>query len=195
MRQKYTLLFLPVILFFATGFTGLSETGDLIKNEVRKMVFFTGPSGELLLDPSGENAMFKKDTNVLLKVDTENISEGNFDRTVVISDDRSEASEVSGKPSEHVALVDKNMKIYWSAEPMDPETGVTVDVLGIFRKDEGGAEILERVFRDPNRDGIVMGKIKNKKVQGLEYYNILIRVNGETPQTFMIDPKLKMIID
>lgn len=134
----------------------------------------------------------RKDTNILLTVDTENITEETKNEFVVISDDRSDPSENSGSPSEHVALVDKNMKIYWSAQALNPETGTTVDVLGIFRKTDGGAEILDGVFRDPNKDGIVMGKIKNKNVEGLEYYNIMIRVNEETPRTFVIDPKIQM---
>ncbi|GAB2777345.1 hypothetical protein GCM10010465_25090 [Actinomadura fibrosa] len=149
-------------------------------------------SKEVPLMSKAEPGILREDTNVLLRVDTENITEENYDETVEMSDDRSNPSEVSRKPSEHVALVDKNMKIYWRAEPLDPQLGVTVDVLGIFRKTEGGAEILENVFRDPNQDGIVMGKIKNKNIDGLEYYNILIRVNGETPETYLIDPKLKM---
>ena len=135
----------------------------------------------------------EKDTNVLLRVDTENITEDTKEEFVFISDDRSDSSENSSSPSEHIALVEKNMKIYWRAEALDPQSGVTVDVLGIFRKPEGGSEILEGVFRDPNKDGIIMGKIKNKQVEGLEYYNIMIRVNGENPKTFLIDPKLKMI--
>lgn len=133
--------------------------------------------------------VFRKDTNVLLTVDTENITEENKNESVFISDDRSDNRAL---PSQHVAEVDKNMKIYWSAEALDPASGITVDVVEIFRKPEGGAEILDGVFRDPNKDGVVMGKIKNKKVSGMEYYNIVIRVNGDTPQTYVIDPKLKM---
>ncbi|NJW53759.1 hypothetical protein [Salinimicrobium oceani] len=134
----------------------------------------------------------REDTNILLTVDTENITEETVNEHVKITDDRSNPAENSSSPSDHIALVDKNMKVYWSAVPLNSEGGTTVDVLGIFRKPEGGAEILEGVFRDPNKDGVIMGKIKNKKIDGLEYYNIMIRINGVTPQTFMIDPKLKM---
>lgn len=149
-------------------------------------------SGELLAFKGNYSGVDRKNTNVLLTVDTENITEETKDEFVVISDDRSDPSENSGLPSEHIALVDKNMKIYWSAVALNPQTGTTVDVLGIFRKPEGGAEILDGVFRDPNKDGIVVGKIKNKKVEGMELYNILIRVNDENFRTFLIDPKLKM---
>jgi hypothetical protein len=151
------------------------------------------PSVEIPAINIGEiSAVNPKDTHVLLTVDTENITEETKNDFVVISDNRSDPSGSSGFPSEHIALVDKNMKIYWSAVALNPQSGTTVDVLGIFRKAEGGSEILDGVFLDPNKDGIVMGKIKNKKVDGLEYYDILIRINEESPRTFVIDPKLQM---
>lgn len=189
MRKKYVFLVLPLVLF--TCLAGM-EISKKIHDQTEKPTIMTPVAAEINSDLLSEPVTFGMDTNVLLKVDTENITQDNYDGTVEITDDRSNSSEVSRKPSEHVALVDKNMKIYWRAEPLDPQLGVTVDVLGIFRKTEGGAEILENVFRDPNQDGIVMGKIKNKNIDGLEYYNILIRVNGETPETYVIDPKLKM---
>lgn len=135
----------------------------------------------------------KEDTYVLVTVDTENISEETKNENVFITDNRSDSSENNKKPEEHVALVDKNMKIFWSGEAKDPSGNMTVDIVEIRRKAEGGAEILDAVFRDPNKDGIVIGKIKNKKVSGLEYYNIVIRVNGDTPKTYVIDPKIQMI--
>ncbi|MFV8838573.1 hypothetical protein [Salinimicrobium soli] len=189
MTKKYIFLLLPLVLSISLGL--MTFLGDITyQNEDSKKQVLV--SKEVPLMSKAEPGILREDTNVLLRVDTENITEENYDETVEMSDDRSNPSEVSRKPSEHVALVDKNMKIYWRAEPLDPQLGVTVDVLGIFRKTEGGAEILENVFRDPNQDGIVMGKIKNKNIDGLEYYNILIRVNGETPETYLIDPKLKM---
>ena len=192
MTKKYAFLFLPFVLFICLGM--MTIIGDITsQNEDSKKQELV--SEEVSLMSKTEISVLREDTNVLLTVDTENITEENYDETVEMSDDRSNPSEVSRKPSEHVARVDKNMKIYWRAQPLDPQTGVTVDVVGIFRKVEGGAEILENVFRDPNQDGIVMGKIKNKNVEGLEYYDILIRINGETPKTFMIDPKLEMTKD
>ncbi|WP_324720539.1 hypothetical protein [Salinimicrobium sp. HB62] len=197
MRNK-----LPIPIFslgLLVCFTAVMAYNNIFLPQEEKMA--EGETAGLLQTSSEELAVnfssdlsedLRQDTNVLLTVDTEKINEGNKEEMVLITDDRSDPSENSRKPSDHVALVDKNMKIYWSAEPLDPDLGTTVDVLGIFRKTDGGAEILEGVFRDPNRDGIIMGKIKNKKVQGLEYYNILIRVNGETPETFLIDPKIRM---
>lgn len=189
MRKKYSFLFLPLVLFTCLAVMAFrGEMRALIEHSEETAVVPV----EIPATPIGDPIALKRDTNVLLRVDTNNITQENYDETVQISDDRSDPSEESRKPSEHVALVDKNMKIYWSASPLDAQSGVSVDVLGIFRKTEGGAEILENVFRDPNRDGIVMGKIKDKDVEGMEYYNLLIRVNGEIPQTFIIDPKLKM---
>ena len=197
MRNELFIQILGVALISALVALATSETGFIGQGEKKAENNNTrlqkSTSGEILaLEVADLLVAVKQDTNVLLTVDTEKINDANLDVMVMISDDRSDPSENSQKPSEHVAMVDRNMKIYWSAEALDPQLGTTVDVLGIFRKPEGGAEILEASFRDPNKDGVVMGKIKNKKVDGLEYYNILIRVNGETPKTFLIDPKLQM---
>lgn len=199
MRKFQTFRFLPVHLILLLSLFSLS-CNEREKNHLEEQVFSTQIAGlpddlkNIEVSSATESHVeAEKDTNVLLRVDTENITEDTKNEFVFISDDRSESSENSSSPSEHIALVEKNMKIYWRAEALDPQSGVTVDVLGIFRKTEGGSEILEGVFRDPNKDGIIMGKIKNKKVEGMEYYNIMIRVNSENPKTFVIDPKLKMI--
>ena len=134
----------------------------------------------------------KKDTHVLLTIDTRSINENNKNSMVIFSDDRSNPSENPGDPEQYVSLVDKNMKIYWSGQPADANSDKTIDILEVYRKPEGGAEILEKTFRDPNKDGIVIGKVKNKNVTGFENYNIVFRINGDTIQTFTIDPKLKM---
>lgn len=199
MRKFHTLRFLPVHLILMLCLFSLScnqrET-NLLDEQVlsAQVALLPDHFKNVPVSPATEpHVAAEKDTNVLLRVDTSNITEDTKDEFVFISDDRSDPSENSSSPSEHIALVEKNMKIYWRAEALDPQSGVTVDVLGIFRKPEGGSEILDGVFRDPNQDGIIMGKIKNKKVEGLEYYNIMIRVNGENPKTYVIDPKLKMI--
>ncbi|SOC80842.1 hypothetical protein SAMN06296241_2405 [Salinimicrobium sediminis] len=199
MRKFQTLRFLPVHLILLLSFFSPScnerETKPLEEQVLSAQIAML-PDHSKNVGVSSATEPYvaaEKDTNVLLRVDTENITEDTKNEFVFISDDRSESSEKSSSPSEHIALVEKNMKIYWRAEALEPQSGVTVDVLGIFRKPEGGSEILEGVFRDPNKDGIIMGKIKNKKVEGMEYYNIMIRVNSETPKTFLIDPKIKMI--
>ncbi len=133
-----------------------------------------------------------KDTHILLTVDTKTINENNINSKVVFSDDRSDPTTNPGNPETFTSIVDKNMKVYWSAVPKDANSTDTVDVLSIYRKPEGGAEILEATFKDPNKDGIIIGKIKNKKVNGLELYSVLIRINGDTIKTFLVDPKLQM---
>lgn len=133
-----------------------------------------------------------KDTNVLLTIDTKTINENNVDSKVVFSDDRSDPATNPGNPESFTSIVDKNMKVYWSGVPQDSDSNETIDIIAIYRKPEGGAEILESTFRDPNRDGIVIGKVKNRNVSGLEYYSVVFRINGETPRTFVVDPKLQM---
>jgi hypothetical protein len=133
-----------------------------------------------------------KDTYVLLTIDTKTINENNVDSKVVFSDDRSDPATNPGNPKTFTSIVDKNMKIYWSGVAKDEDSNETIDIIAIYRKPEGGAEILESTFRDPNKDGIVIGKVKNKKVNGLEYYIVVFRINGETPRTFAVDPKLQM---
>ncbi|MDX1751674.1 MAG: hypothetical protein R3259_00690 [Salinimicrobium sediminis] len=199
MRKFQTFRFLPVHLILLLSLFSLScneRESKHLEEQVLSAQIAMLPDHSKNVEVSSATEPYvaaEKDTNVLLKVDTENITEDTKNEFVFISDDRSESSGNSSSPSEHIALVEKNMKIYWRAEALEPQSGVTVDVLGIFRKPEGGSEILEGVFRDPNKDGIIMGKIKNKKVEGMEYYNIMIRVNSETPKTFLIDPKIKMI--
>lgn len=133
-----------------------------------------------------------RDTNVLLTIDTKTINENNVDTKVVFSDDRSDPATNPGNPETFTSIVDKNMKVYWSGVAKDEDSFETIDIIAIYRKPEGGAEILESTFKDPNRDGIVIGKIKNKKVDGLEYYTVVFRINGDTPRTFVVDPKLQM---
>lgn len=133
-----------------------------------------------------------RDTNVLLTIDTKTINENNVDSKVVFSDDRSDPISNPGNPSTFTSLVDRNMKVFWSGVAKDPDSDETIDIIAIYRKPQGGAEILESTFRDPNKDGIVVGKVKNKKVQGQEYYSVVFRINGETPRTFVVDPKLQM---
>lgn len=185
--QYFLLIFLlPFLISSCKQETGYQETA----------INYNFENGERSLSiERGSSEVLREDTNVLVTVDTDNISEETKNENVFFTDDRSDASVNSTNPSEHVAVVDKNMKIYWRGEAKNASGDVTVDIIEVRRKADGGAEILEAVFRDPNKDGIVIGKIKNKKVSGLEYYDIVIRVNSESPQTFVIDPKLKMSVD
>jgi hypothetical protein len=193
MRKQYFIWMLPLCLVLGLSF--LSFNKELPK-EIGEVELVVGGEVDLLSQPLSSPMTFnepvRKDTQVLLTVDTKNISESTIEEHVVITDDREGAEAGGSAPSEHIAVVDRKMKIYWRAETLDPQVQATVDVLGIFRKPDGGAEILDGVFRDPNKDGVIMGKIKDKRVEGLEHYNIMIRINEETPRTFVIDPKLRM---
>jgi hypothetical protein len=162
-------------------------------NEPKELALIT----ENIIDiPSAINSSLEiqqdKDTKILLTVDTKTINQNNIDSKVVFSDDRSDPNTNPGNPKTFTSRVDKNMKVYWSAVPKDVNSTETVDVMAIYRKPEGGAEILENTFKDPNKDGIIIGKIKNKNVSGLEFYSVLIRINGDTIKTFLVDPKLEM---
>tara|TARA_R100001369_G_scaffold92896_1_gene141130 strand:+ start:157703 stop:157963 length:261 start_codon:yes stop_codon:yes gene_type:complete len=84
------------------------------------------------------------------------------------------------------------MKVYWSGVAKDTTTGDEVAILGIFRKPDGGADILESLSKDPNKNGVVVGKVKNKSISGFEYYSVEFRINGDTLRTYLVDPKLKM---
>lgn len=184
--QYYSFLLLSIFLVVScNNKKATQEMSDMNPQELAMLSMETSYADYPIINPTQQN----KDTRVVVSVDTENITEENMYDYILFSDDRSDSSE---KPINHVAVVDKNMKIYWSGEAMDPESGVTVDIIEVYRKQEGGAVILDKVFRDTNQDGVVVGKIKNKKVQGFENYNIIIRVNTESPQTFVIDPKIKM---
>lgn len=185
--SNYFILLLFSFFLFTSCNNGNSklESSNREKHELAILSPETNNANNIIISPIQQN----KDTRVVVSVDTDNITEENMYDYILFSDNRSGASE---KPTNHVALVDKNMKIYWSGEAMDPESDVTVDIIEVYRKQEGGAVILDKVFRDTNQDGVVVGKIKNKKVQGFENYNIVIRVNTPSPQTFVIDPKIKM---
>lgn len=175
-------------LFFVTSCSNKKTTQDSSVKDYQELAMLMSKSTserDIIISATQQN----KDTRVVVSVDTDNITEENKYDYILFTDDRSGTSK---KPIEHVALVDKNMKIYWSGEAMDPESDITVDIIEVYRKQEGGASILEKVFRDTNQDGVVVGKIKNKKVSGFENYNIIIRVNTASPKTFVIDPKIKM---
>ncbi len=135
----------------------------------------------------------KRDTHVLLTIDTKMINETNMDSTIVFSDDRSDPSRNPGNPKEFTSIVDKNMKIYWSGIAKDPNSNAVIKIIEIIRKQEGGAEILKKTFKDPNKDGVVVGKIKNKKVGGFEYYSVKFSITqGDLITELEVDPKLQM---
>ncbi|WP_373056501.1 hypothetical protein [Zunongwangia sp. H14] len=171
------------------------ETGTLSWNQVQELLNDDGTTAEyehifINCDNSEEPG---QDTYVVLTIDTENITEENFNTTVVFTDNRSTIEENPGDPDSHVALVDKGMKIYWMGQPLNPGNGVTIEILDAYRKPEGGPVIVTDVYTDSSLEGFLIGQIREDYVSGLESYSIVFRINdGETQRTFTIDPKLKM---
>lgn len=132
----------------------------------------------------------KKDTNVLLTVNTKKINPGNVNEAVSFSNE-GDSKPGSGKPADFVSEVYRNMKITWYGKAED--AGDTIQILEITRKPSGGAEILDKTFKDPNNDGIVKGKIKDEDVPGDELYNVKFRINNDPNKEFTVDPKLRML--
>lgn len=130
----------------------------------------------------------KKDTLITLTVDTGKINNNNINSCVVFSDDRKEDKpQEPGNPKDYVSTVNRNKKVTWQGKAK--EGSDTVKILEVYRKKEdGGAEIVEK-FNSKN-DGTVEGKIKDKKVDGLENYEVKFSINGGDP--YPVDPKLAM---
>jgi len=179
-----------MILLVLLSFKNEKAATENSKEDFNELSMLTEKSNYFIT--SSKEIQQNKDTHILLTVDTKTINENNINSKVVFSDDRSDPTSNPGNPKTFTSRVDKNMKVYWSAVPKDLNSTETVDVLAIYRKPESSAEILESTFKDPNKDGIIIGKIKNKNVSGLELYSVLIRINGDTIKTYLVDPKLEM---
>lgn len=135
----------------------------------------------------------KKNTEVVVTVDTEKINEGNIQAVVEFSDDRKEIPDNSRAPEKHIAIVDKNMKIFWKGKPKNGNSENRVMITEVGSKEgDGGPQILKKTLKDPDRDGVVFGKIRNTEVKGDESYYIKFTVKGDPDMEFTIDPKLRM---
>ncbi len=183
--KKAGILF-AVLFMFTLIFAGKKQPSDSSNIDVLKVALYS--------NDEDHNDMFikRKDTRVLITVNTDSLNSSNIDEMIVLSDDRSDPSENPGNPSAFTSWVDKNQKIYWSGVPKDENSTDVINILEIYRKTDGGAEILDKTFKDPDKNGVVVGKIKNKKVEGLEYYNIKFMINNDTTKVYDIDPKLRM---
>ncbi len=148
-------------------------------------------AGETFLNSSVQSQ--SKDTHILLTIDTKTINQNNLNSKVVFSDDRSDPAQNPGDPASFTSIVNKNMKVYWSGVAKDTTSGDVVNILGVYRKPDGGSEILEIIGKDPNKNGVVVGKVKNKSVSGFEYYSVEFEINQDTLMVFLVDPKLKML--
>jgi hypothetical protein len=188
-----TAIFLAAILLLISFNTNKIETEKNLEQSNEVSLKTTNTLMQYNVIVQQEDGNVKKDTYVLLTIDTKIINETNMDSTIVFSDDRSDPARNPGNPKEFTSIVDKNMKIYWSGIAKDPNSNAVIKIIEIIRKQDGGAEILKKTFKDPNKDGIVVGKIKNKKVEGFEYYSVKFSITqGDLITEFEVDPKLQM---
>tara|TARA_R100000935_G_C2828833_1_gene163859 strand:+ start:1034 stop:1546 length:513 start_codon:yes stop_codon:yes gene_type:complete len=139
------------------------------------------------------NDLERKDVQVVLVIDTDGINVQNLDTKVLFVNVGDSTSSRTGNPSNFITKVYKNKKIQWSAVPKDETSGLTIDVLFVFRKQDGGVEMVDDYDYDKSKKGVVVAKIKNKKVEGFENYNVIFRINEEPVRTFQVDPKLQMV--
>jgi len=181
-------LLIAVLVMFTLVFAGKQQNYEPINMDVNNLAVQTSDVSKGHID-----TILKKDTHVLVTVNTDSLNRSNMDSMILLSDDRSDPSENPGNPSTFTSLVDKNQKIYWSGVAKDKNSTDVINILKIYRKTDGGAVILDKTFKDPDKNGVVVGKIKNKKVEGLEYYNIRFMVNQDSTKIYDIDPKLRMV--
>ena len=142
-----------------------------------------------------------KDTYVIVTVDTCSIEKGNEDQTVTFSDNR---GDMPGAGMAFKSKVDQGKKIFWvgnvkehgqnceqKGEEFYMKNSVEVKQIEI-KYEPGNRHILKKdYYTDTNNDGIVVGKVKNVEVQGVEKYNITILVNGT--DWYTIDPQMEMV--
>lgn len=134
-----------------------------------------------------------KDTEIWLTVDTSRINESNKENSVLFSDDRSDPSDNPGDPKKFISVVDRNHKVVWKGKPADDLSAETIDILEVTRKrNGGGAEILESISKSREKNGVVIGKVKDKDITGMEAYDVKFQINGDT--IFTVDPKLRMSV-
>ncbi|MGA9326734.1 MAG: hypothetical protein WBV47_11840 [Salegentibacter sp.] len=169
-------------------------TGTLSWNEVQALLNDDSTSAdyEHIFINCGDvtNGM---DTHVLMAVDTRNINEDNINSNIFFIDDRMVCCNTPVDPENYVSLVDQNRKIYWRGRALDETTGDRIDITAFYRKPEGGAEILESSFADPEQEGVLVGKVRNEQVSGFELYSLEFSIiNGDMVRTYTVDPKLKM---
>ena len=170
------------------------ETGTLNWIEVQDLLNNDGITAEykhIYINCDG-NEEEGEDTYVTVIVDTENINEDNLNETVFFTDSRSSGTSNLSSPLNHTALVNKNRRIFWSGKTLDENNFETIEILEIYRKQDGGEVILTRTYTDPDLEGVVIGDIRPDYVDGLEFYNLVFKIHGETERTFTVDPKIKM---
>lgn len=191
-RAIKTLVFLSILLVLIS-FKNEKPAPDVAMDTNKQLELFAAntnnqitSNNRLALD------MERKDVRIILEIDTEGITESNLDSKVVFINVGDTTSTGSGNPKTFLTKVYKNKKVEWSAVPKNINSNITIDVVAIFRKEDGGAEIMDNIYVEEGKKGVVIAKIKNKKVEGIENYNVVFRINEQPPRIFVVDPKLEM---
>jgi len=194
-RAISSVVFLSIILILIS-FKNEKPAPDVAIDSNKQLEMIAANTDNLI---SSNNSialdMERKDVRIILEIDTEGITESNLDSKVVFINVGDTTSTGSGNPKTFLTKVYKNKKVEWSAVPKNINSNVTIDVVAIFRKEDGGAVIMDDTYVEEGKKGVVIAKIKNKKVEGIENYNVVFRINEQPPRIFVVDPKLKMGVD
>jgi hypothetical protein len=133
-------------------------------------------------------------TVITLTVDTENLiaDPANKNKYVTFSDNQGDAAETPGEPGDYESTVIKGLTCEWQGVAVNKRD--TVNITDVSKKAEGGGEdILEEItLGDPFDEPKVTAKIKNKDIDGFEYYNVTFMINKNESLVYTIDPRLKM---
>lgn len=133
-------------------------------------------------------------TVITLTVDTENLiaDPANKNKYVTFSDNQGDAAETPGDPGDYESTVIKGLTCEWQGVAVNNRD--KVNITDVSKKAEGGgADILEEIaLGDPFDEPKVIAKIKNKDIDGFEYYNVTFMINKNESLVYTIDPRLKM---
>jgi hypothetical protein len=133
-------------------------------------------------------------TVITLTVDTENLiaDPANKNKYVTFSDNQGDAAETPGDPGDYESTVIKGLTCEWQGVAVNNRD--KVNITDVSKKAEGGgADILEEIaLGDPFDEPKVIAKIKNKDIDGFEYYNVTFMINKNESLVYTIDPRIKM---
>jgi hypothetical protein len=133
-------------------------------------------------------------TVITLTVDTENLiaDPANKNKYVTFSDNQGDAAETPGDPGDYESTVIKGLTCEWQGVAVNNRD--KVNITDVSKKTEGGgADILEEIaLGDPFDEPKVIAKIKNKDIDGFEYYNVTFMINKNESLVYTIDPRIKM---
>lgn len=133
-----------------------------------------------------------KNTNIYVLVDTASINHTDPDKYVEISDNR---GDKPNKAKHFTATIDKKKKVYWHALVKDslsyPEHSVKISKIEM-KTVNGGTQLLRKKSYTHKADEVIRGKVKKKYMDGEQNYNIILIVNNDIENPYIIDPKLRM---